>query len=176
MTSTPPTTSTTNTDTSRRTAIRALLILIAITIVLAGFTGVYLFTRPSYAGEWVGPGNVQQGDGDPDAIVASLSLAQNPLGGISGTGTVCAVSSGSLTQIPVSVEGNLTGSLATLTLHASGSDTTIFPTTLTADGALDQGQLTLNAESPAHLLLTLQHGDASDFTTECNQLTQPASG
>lgn len=174
MSTTP--TATSAPDHSRRIAIRALLILVAITVVLAIATGVYLFTRPSYAGTWVGPG-VVQGTGDPNAIVVSLSLEQNPLGGINGTGTLCAATSGSLTRIPLTASGNLSGSSASLTLRASEGDTAIFPQALTAEGNLgEEGQLTLTAESPAHLLLTLQHGSASDFSAACNQLIQPASG
>ncbi len=71
---------------SRRVALRALLILVAITVVLAAATAVYLFTRPTpYSGNWVGPGNFQ-GSGDPYAIEMYLSLEQKPFGGISGTG------------------------------------------------------------------------------------------
>lgn len=160
------------TDTSRRFLVRVLLILVAITVVAGVFTGVYLFTRTSYAGKWVGPGNVQ-GTGDPSAIVALLALEQNPLGGISGTGTVCAANGNTLTRIPLTVSGKLVGSTASLTLHASGGDAAIFPATLAAEGTLSQGQLTLSADAPAHLLLTLQHGNASDFDAACNQLVQP---
>lgn len=162
---------------SRRIAVRALLILVAITVALAAVTAVYLFTRPSYAGAWVGPGNVQ-GTGEPHAVVASLSLEQNLLGGISGTGKVCVASGGTLTQIPVSVDGNLSGSSASLTLHtnASGGGASILPASLLVQGALSQGQLTLSAGEPAFMLLTMQHGSANDFTTACQQLTQPASG
>ncbi len=47
---------------SRRVAIRALLILVAITVVLAAATAVHLFTRPTpYSGNWVGPGNFPGG-------------------------------------------------------------------------------------------------------------------
>lgn len=162
-------------DRSRRIAFRALLILVVITLIAAVATGVLLFTRPSYAGMWVGPGNVQ-GSGDPNAIVASLALVQNLFGGISGTGTVCAASGSTLIQIPVNVEGNLSGGSANLTLHAVEHGTAILPATLATEGNLSQGQLTLSADSPAHLLLTLQHGRTSDFTAACNQLLQPASG
>src|SRR5690348_7816838 len=162
-------------DKSRRVAVRALLILVIITVVLAAVTAVYLFTRPSYAGEWVGPGNVQ-GLGSPNAVVASLTLEQNLLGGISGTGSICAATGNTLTRIPVSVDGHLSGSTANLTLHAHGGDATVIPTTLAIQGTLDQGQLTLSAGEPAFLLLTLQHGSASDFNAACNQLIQPASG
>jgi hypothetical protein len=160
---------------SRRIAFRALLILVAITVTLTAITVVYLFTRPSYAGVWVGPGNVQ-GAGDPHAIVASLSLEQNLLGNISGTGKVCAATGSALTQIPVSVEGSLSGSAATLTLHTSASNTSIVPASALIHATLDQGQLTLSAGEPAFLLLTMQHGNANDFTAGCKQLIQPASG
>jgi hypothetical protein len=159
-------------DPSRRLAIRALLILVAITVVLAIVTGVFLFTRPSYAGAWVGPGNYQ-GSGDPYAVVASLTLEQNPLGDISGVGTICADTGDAPTQTAVTVTGNLSGSTASLTLHTATGVSALFPDALTANGALDQGQLTLSAESPAHLLLTLQHGSRSDFTAACDQLAQP---
>lgn len=174
MSSTTPT-SNSAPDRSRRIAVIALLILVAITVVLAVVTGVYLFTRPSYAGAWVGPGVVQS-TGDPNAIVVSLTLNQNPLGGISGTGTLCTASDGTLTRIPLTASGNLTGSSASLTLRATGGDTAIFPGTLTVQGELSQGQLTLSADSPAHLLLTLQPGSASDFSAGCDQLVQPTPG
>jgi hypothetical protein len=163
------------TNQSRRIAVRALLILVAITVALAAVTAVYLFTRPSYAGTWVGPGNVQ-GTGEPHAVVASLSLEQNLLGGISGTGKVCAATGSALTQIPVNVDGNLSGSSASLTLHTSGGGASILPASLLVQGALSQGQLTLSAGEPAFMLLTMQHGSANDFTAACQQLTQPASG
>jgi hypothetical protein len=162
-------------DQSRRIAVRVLLILVAITVVLAAVTVVYLVTRPSYAGEWVGPGNVQ-GSGSPNAVVASLTLEQNLLGSISGTGSICAATGNTLTRIPVSVEGHLSGSTAILTLHAHGGDATVIPAALAVQGTLNQGQLTLNAGEPAFLLLTLQHGSVSDFNAACNQLIQPASG
>ncbi|MGE5335350.1 MAG: hypothetical protein ACM3N4_11665 [Nitrososphaerota archaeon] len=163
-------------DRSRRIAVIALLILVAITVVLAVVTGIYLFTRPSYAGAWVGPGVVQS-TGDPNPIVVSLTLNQNPLGGISGSGTLCTTASdGALTRIPLTASGNLTGSSASVTLRATGGDTAIFPGTLTAQGELSQGQLTLSAESPAHLLLTLQPGSTSDFSAACDQLVQPTPG
>ena len=86
---------------SRRVALRALLILVAITVVLAAATAVYLFTRPTpYSGNWVGPGNFQ-GSGDPYAIEMYLSLEQKPFGGISGTGTLCAATGGTLGAHPV---------------------------------------------------------------------------
>jgi len=162
-------------DRSRRIAVRVLVVLVAITVVLAAVTAVYLFTRPSYAGEWVGPGNVQ-GSGSPNAVVTSLTLEQNLLGGISGTGTICAAPGNTLTRIPVSVEGRLSGSTASLNLRAHGKDTSVIPATLAVQGTLDQGQLTLSAGEPAFLLITLQHGSASDFSAACNQLIQPASG
>jgi hypothetical protein len=169
MNSTPATSN--PTDQSRRTAVRALMILAAITVVLAVLTGVYLFTRPSFAGKWVGPGNVQ-GSGAPQAVVISLALDQNPLGGISGTGTVCAATNGTLTQLPVTVAGNLSGSSANLTLNATGDNPAVFPATLTANGILSQRQITLTATAPTHLLVTLQPGTASDFNAECQQLLQ----
>jgi hypothetical protein len=43
-------------------------------------------------------------------------------------------------------------------------------------GTLNEDQLTLSAGEPAFLLLTLQHGSASDFNAACNQLIQPALG
>jgi hypothetical protein len=159
----------------RRTALRALLILVAITVVVAALAAAYLLTRPSYAGQWVGPGNIQ-GSGDPSAIVASLALQQNLLGGINGTGMVCAASNGTLSQIPVSVSGSLSGASANLTLHASGNDTALVPASLPTTANLSQGQLTLTADTPVHLLLTLQPGSASDFSDDCNLLLQPASG
>ncbi|HEY1388259.1 MAG TPA: hypothetical protein VGF38_06905 [Ktedonobacterales bacterium] len=162
-------------DKSRRIAVRALLVLVAITVVLAVATSIYLFSRPSYAGEWVGPGNAQ-GSGSPNAVVASLTLEQNLLGGISGSGNFCAATGNTLTRIPVSVDGRLSGSIAILALHARGGDTSVIPATLAVQGTLNQGQLTLSAGEPAFLLLTLQHGGASDFDTACNQLIQPASG
>lgn len=164
------------TDPSRRIALRALLILVAITVVLAAATAVYLFTRPTpYSGNWVGPGNIQ-GSGDPYAVVASLSLEQNVFGGISGTGALCVAKGGTLAHIPLTVSGNLAGSSADLTLNANAGDTRIFPATLAVQGTLDQGQFTLSAESPAHLLLTMQHGSTRDFTAACNQLIQPTPG
>ncbi len=169
MSSTPTTSN--PTDQSRRTAVRALMILVAITVVLAVLTGVYLFTRPSFAGNWVGPGNVQ-GTGDPQAVVISLRLVQNPLGGISGTGTVCAATNGTVAQLPLTVSGNLSGSSANLTLNAIGNNPDIFPPTLAANGTLSQRQITLTATAPAHLLVTLQPGTASDFNAECQQLLQ----
>ena len=175
MSSSPPTANTRNTrDPSRRLAVRALLILVAITVVLAIVTGVVLFTRPSYAGAWVGPGNYQ-GSGDPYAVVALLTLEQNPLGGVSGTGTICAATGNTPTptQTAVTVSGDLSGSNANLTLRSVAGGSALFPNALTADGTLDQNQLTLSAESPAHLLLTLQRGSQSDFTAACDQLTQP---
>lgn len=166
--------STVNTrDPSRRLAVRALLILVAITALVAIVTVAVLFTRPSYAGRWVGPGNYQ-GSGDPYAVVAMLLLEQNPFGGISGTGTICADTGGTPTQTAVTVSGNLSDSNASLTLRPVTGSSALFPDALTADGALDQGQLTLSAESSAHLLLTLQHGSRDDFTAACNQLAQPA--
>jgi hypothetical protein len=36
---------------------------------------------------------------------------------------------------------------------------------------LDQGQFTLSAKSPAHLLLTMQHGNMRDFTVACGQFS-----
>lgn len=160
---------------SRRVAVRALMILAAVTVVLATATAIFLFTRPSYAGEWVGPGNVQ-GSGSPNAVVASLELEQNLLGGISGSGNICVATGNSLTRIPTSVDGRLSGSTANLTLHAHGEEASVIPTTLAVQGSLDEGQLTLSAGEPAFLLLTLQHGSASDFNAACNQLIQPASG
>ena len=159
----------------RRAAVRVLVILVIITVVLAAATAVYLFTRPSYAGEWVGPGNMQ-GSGSPNAVVASLALEQNLLGGISGSGSFCAAIGNTPTRVPVSVDGRLSGSSANLTLHTRGGDTAGIPATLAVQGALSQGQLTLSAGEPAFLLLTLQHGSASDFTAACNQLIQPSSG
>jgi hypothetical protein len=149
------------------------VILVVITVVLAALTVVYLLSRPSYAGTWVGPGNVQ-GPGSPNAIVASLTLEQNLLGSISGMGSVCAASGSTLTHIPVRVDGSLSGSSANLTLQAQGGDGSIIPTTLTVQGTLSQGQLTLSAGEPASLLLTMQPGSASDFSAACNQLIQPA--
>ena len=162
-------------DRSRRIAVRVLLVLMAITVVLAAATAVYLFTRPSYAGEWVGPGNVQGSD-SPNAVVASLTLEQNLLGGVSGSGSICAATGNTLTRVPVNVDGRLSGSSANLTLHARGGDTSVIPATLAVQGTLSHEQLTLSAGEPAFLLLTLQHGSASDFTAACNQLVQPASG
>ncbi len=162
-------------DPSRRIAVRALLILVAITVVLAAITAIYLITRPSYAGEWVGPGNVQ-GAGSPNAVIASLTLEQNPLGGITGTGKVCVATGATLAQIPVRVDGNLSGSSAKLTLRTSGADTNILPASLLVEGVLNEGQLTLSASEPAFLLLTLQRGGASDFAAAGNALIQPASG
>ena len=159
-------------DPSRRLAVRALLILVAITVVLAVVAVAVLFTRPSYAGTWVGPGNYQ-GSGDPYAVAALLTLEQNPLGGVSGTGTICAETGGTVTQTQVTVSGNNSGSTASLTLRPAPGDTALFPDALTAEGTLDQGQLTLSAESPAHLLLTLQHGGQSEFSAACAQLAQP---
>ncbi len=160
-------------DRARRIAVRALLILAAITVVLAAATGVFLFTRPSYAGEWVGPGNAQGSD-SPNAVVVSLTLEQNPLGNISGTGSICAATGNTLTRILVSVTGNLSGSTANLTLYTRERDETVMPATLAVQGTISQGQLTLSAGEPAFLLLTLQHGSASDFNAACNQLIQPA--
>lgn len=157
---------------SRRIAVRALLVLVAITVVLAAATAVYLFTRPSYAGEWVGPGNAQ-GSGSPNAVIASLTLEQNLLGSISGSGSICAATGSTLTRVPVSVDGRLSGSTANLTLHTHEGDISVIPATLAVQGTLSQGQLTLSAGEPAFLLLTLQHGSASDFTAACNQLIQP---
>lgn len=157
-------------DRSRRIAVRALLVLVAITVVLAAATAVYLFTRPSYAGDWVGPGNVQ-GAGSPNAVVASLMLGQNLLGGVSGSGSICVAEGNTLTRVPVSVDGHLSGSTAILTLHARW----VFPATLVVQGSLSHEQLTLSAGEPAFLLLTLQHGSASDFSAACNQLIQSAS-
>ncbi|HEX5440678.1 MAG TPA: hypothetical protein VFW76_07325, partial [Ktedonobacterales bacterium] len=139
---------------SRRIAVRALMILAAVTVVLVTATAIYLFSRPSYAGQWVGPGNVQ-GSGSPNAVVASLTLEQNLLGSISGTGSVCAAISNTLARIPVSVDGRLSGSTANLTLHTRGGDTSVIPATLAVQGNLSQGQLTLSAGEPAFLLLTL---------------------
>ena len=170
MSSSSPTATTR--DPSRRLAVRALLILVAITVLVAVVAIAVFFTRPSYAGTWVGPGNYQ-GSGDPYAVVALLTLEQNPLGGVSGTGTICADTNGTPTQTAVTVSGNVTGSDASLMLRPVTGGSALFPDALTADGALDQGQLTLSAESPAHLLLTLQHGSRSDFTAACNQLAQP---
>jgi hypothetical protein len=156
---------------SRRVALRALLILVAITVVLAAATAIYLFTRPTpYSGNWVGPGNFQ-GSGDPYAIEMYLSLEQKPFGGISGTGTLCVATGGTIAHIPLMVSGNLAGSSADLTLHASAGDAPISPATLAVQGMLDQGQLTLSAESPAHLLLTMQHGSMRDFTVACGQFS-----
>ena len=155
-------------DPSRRVALRALLILVAITVVLAAATAVYLFTRPTpYSGNWVGPGNFQ-GSGDPYAIEMYLSLEQKPFGGISGTGTLCVATGGTLSRVPLSVSGALAGSSADLTLSASTGIRRILPTTLAVQGTLDQGQFTLSAESPAHLLLTMQHGGMSAFTAACD--------
>jgi hypothetical protein len=165
--------STANTrDPSRRLAVRALLILVAITVLVAVVAVAVLFTRPSYAGMWVGPGNYQ-GAGDPYAVVALLILEQNPLGGISGTGTICVGTGGTPTQTAVTVSGNVSGSDASLTLRPVTGSSALFPASLNADGALDQDQLTLSAEAPGHLLLTLQHGSRDDFTAACNQLAQP---
>ena len=158
-------------DRSRKVAVRALMILAVITVVLATATAVYLFTRPSYAGQWVGPGNVQAA-GSPNAVVASLTLGQNLLGGISGSGSVCVAEGNTLTRVPVSVDGHLSGSTAILSLHLRW----VFPATLAVQGSLNEGQLTLSGGEPAFLLLTLQHGGASDFSAACNQLIQPASG
>jgi hypothetical protein len=105
-----------------------------------------------------------------------LSLEQKPFGGISGTGTLCVATGGTLSRVPLTVSGNLAGSSADLTLGASSGDAPIFPATLAVQGMLDQGQFTVSAESPAHLLLTMQHGSASAFTAACNQLIQPAPG
>jgi hypothetical protein len=162
-------------DTSRKMAVRALIILVIITVVLAAITAVYIFSRPSYAGEWVGPGNVQ-GSGSPNAVVASLTLEQNLLGGISGSGSVCAATGSTLARVPVTVDGRLSGSTASLTLHAHGGSASVIPATLAVQGNLNQGQLTISAGEPAFLLLTLQQGNASDFNAACNQLIQPASG
>jgi hypothetical protein len=162
-------------DRSQKVAVRALLVLVAITVVLAAVTAVYLFTRPSYAGEWVGPGNVQ-GSGSPNAVVASLTVEQNLLGGVSGSGSICAAPGNTLTRIQVSVEGRLSGSTASLTLHTHGGDASVMPAALTMQGTLNEDQLTLSAGEPAFLLLTLQHGSASDFNAACNQLIQPALG
>ena len=159
-------------DPSRRLAIRALLILVAITVVAAIVAVALLFTRPPYAGTWVGPGNYQ-GSGDPYAVVGMLILEQNPFGGVSGTGTICADTGGTPTQTAVTVSGNLSDSNASLTLRPVTGSSTFFPASLNVGGALDQGQLTLSAESPAHLLLTLQHGSRDDFTAACDQLAQP---
>lgn len=167
--------STANTrDPLRRLAIRTLLILVAVTVVVAVVAVAVLFTRPSYADTWVGPGNYQ-GSGDPYAVVGMLILEQNPFGGVSGTGTICADTSGTPTQTAVAVSGNLSGSDASLTLRPATGSSAFFPASLNAGGALDQGQLTLSAESPAHLLLTLQYGSRDDFTTACNQLAQPTA-
>lgn len=167
--------STANTrDPSRRLAVRALLILVAITVLVAVGAVAVLFMRPTYAGTWVGPGNYQ-GSGDPYAVVGMLILEQNPFGGVSGTGTICADTGGTPTQTAVTVSGNLSGSDASLTLRPVTGSSAFFPAALNAESALDQDQLTLSAESPAHLLLTLQHGSRDDFTTACNQLTQPTA-
>jgi hypothetical protein len=160
---------------SRRIAVRVLIILVIITVVLAVVTAVYLFTRPSYAGTWVGPGNFQ-GAGSPNAVVVSLTLEQNLLGDISGIGSICAATDNTLKRVPVSVDGRLSGSSANLTLHVRGGDTSVIPATLAVQGNLSQGQLPLSAGEPAFLLLTLQHGSANDFNAACNQLIQPASG
>ncbi len=160
---------------SRRVAVRALMILVTITVVLASATAIFLFTRPSYAGEWVGPGNVQ-GSGSPNAVVASLTLEQNLLGSISGSGSICVAKGTKLTRVPVSVDGRLSGSTANLTLHARGAGASVIPATLVVQGSLNEGQLTISAGEPTFLLLTLQHGSASDFNAACNQLIQPASG
>ncbi|HEU4783620.1 MAG TPA: hypothetical protein VFS83_09795 [Ktedonobacterales bacterium] len=162
-------------DKSRRVAVRVLTILAIVTVVLAAATAVYLFTRPSYAGEWVGPGNVQ-GSGSPNAVVASLTLEQNLLGSISGSGSICTAPGNTLARIPVSVDGRISGSAAYLTLHARGAGASVIPVALATHASLSQDQLTISAGEPAFLLLTLQHGSASDFSAACNQLIQPALG
>jgi len=160
---------------SRRIAVRVLIILVIITVVLAVVTAVYLFTRPSYAGTWVGPGNFQ-GAGEPVEFVVMLSLDQNPLGGIKGVGTLCAAQNGTPARAPITVSGRVSGSSANLTFSVSGRELSAFPVALATHASLSQGQLTLSAGEPAFLLLTLQHGSASDFTAACNQLIQSASG
>lgn len=162
-------------DQSRRIAVRVLLILVAITVVLAAVTAVYIFTRPSYAGTWVGPGNFQ-GTGEPVEFVVMLSLDQNPLGGIKGTGTLCAAQSGAPARAPITVSGSVTGSSANLTFSVDGRELSVFPTALATYASLSQDQLTLSAGEPAFLLITLQPGSASDFSAACNQLIHPASG
>jgi len=162
-------------DRPRRIAVRVLLILVAITVVLAAATAVYLFTRPSYAGTWVGPGNFQ-GAGEPVEFVVMLSLDQNPLGGIKGVGTLCAAQSSAPARAPITVSGSVTGSSANLTFSVGGRELSAFPVALATHASLDHEQLTLSAGEPTFLLLTLQHGSASDFTAACNQLVQPASG
>jgi hypothetical protein len=162
-------------DKSRRIAVRALMILAAITVVLAAVTAVYLFTRPSYAGTWVGPGNFQ-GAGEPVEFGVVLSLDQNPLGGIKGAGTLCAVQSGAPARAPITLSGSVSGSSANLTFSVGGRELSAFPMALVAHASLSQGQLTISAGEPAFLLLTLQHGSASDFNAACNQLIQPPSG
>ncbi|HEY7342680.1 MAG TPA: hypothetical protein VH591_17525 [Ktedonobacterales bacterium] len=161
-------------DRSRRIAVRVLVVLVAITVVLAAFTAVYLFTRPSYAGTWVGPGNFQ-GAGEPVEFVVMLSLDQNPLGGIKGVGTLCAVQSGAPARAPITVSGSVSGSSANLTFSVGGRELSTFPLALATHASLSQEQLILSAGEPAFLLLTLQHGTASDFNAACNQLIQPAS-
>jgi hypothetical protein len=161
-------------DRSRRIAVRALLVLVAITVVLAAATAVYLFTRPSYAGDWVGPGNFQ-GAGEPVEFVVMLSLDQNPLGGINGVGTLCAAQNGAPARAPITVSGKVSGSSANLTFSVGGRELSAFPATLVVQGSLSHEQLTLSAGEPAFLLLTLQHGSASDFSAACNQLIQSAS-
>ncbi len=94
-------------------------------------------------------------------------------GSISGTGTLCIAIGSTLAHIPLTVSGNLAGSSADLTLSGSTGDTPILPTTIAIQGMLDQGQFTLSAESPAHLLLTMQRGGMSAFTAACGQLVQP---
>lgn len=162
-------------DKSRKVAVRVLIILVTITVVLAAVTVVYLFTRPSYTGTWVGPGNFQ-GAGEPVEFVVMLSLDQNPLGGIKGIGTLCAAQSGAPARAPITVSGSVTGSSANLTFSVGGRELSVFPVALATHASLSQGQLTISAGEPAFLLLTLQHGSASDFSTACNQLIQPASG
>lgn len=154
---------------------RVLFVLVAITVVLATATAVYLFTRPSYGGEWVGPGNFQ-GAGEPVEFIVMLSLDQNPLGSIKGVGTLCATQSGAPARAPITVSGSVSGSSANLTFSVGGRELSTFPVALATHASLSQGQLTLSAGEPAFLLVTLQHGATSDFNAACNELVAPASG
>jgi hypothetical protein len=144
---------------------------LAAAVVIAAV--IYVLTRPSVAGNWVGPGNFQGGNDASVAIAAYMRLEQQFGGAISGTGELCANSAQGIVQEPVDISGSMSGSSVQLALHtkASAPASTSLPlaAALELSGTLVDGELTLSGSSPPGVL-TLQQGSQSDYTAACGNL------
>ena len=173
MSSSPPATPTR--ASSRRLAIRALVILVTITVVGTLASGSYGFTRTApYVGNWLGRGHVQGMHGSV-AIEIYLTLNHSPLG-ITGAGRVCGLPSSpendaatsTLYIFPVTVEGHIFDEATSFTMYSYEQE--ILPPEFNVHSTLEQEKLVLSSAPEQHLSLTMLHGTLGDFYFTCDGL------